>query len=461
MRKQLTHVIQLLSEGEAVDALVQSRLARNPESKVAAKTNEQKQILIDTLEIAEAFLSRRAVKTDDLPKWLPKQLDALATIIEQSDESKLEEVMKAISSFNDHRYQLLADILRFSTQSLTERLADGLDAAKELGVQSKRARTLASQIEDFEQKAKNSSQQIANTASNASSQVDDLKVTIADVRSKSKLAESSASTAALERDKAKEARRKAQEHANYSLSMREASTAIEQNLRDLHSAEKKSLGEHQKKRSEIELDLERTQKKARSILFEATTAALASEWASKRRNAQYIAVFWIIVLFVFVGFALTSSVFLVVPELFAKLLPDQYLDRVSVGNGSFEHSMLTKLFIVPPLLFGIWFAAGQYSHTRDRQLEFGKREALAKTLESYQIYLKGLAPDDPTWQKEVLDMFKGTIERLYEYLLSSATPERKTSFRLFKDREYTSEDLVALIVKLKDMGITIEGKREP
>lgn len=234
-----------------------------------------------------------------------------------------------------------------------------------------------------------------------------------------------------------------QRNASYSLEMKKAAEEIVESLANLSRQESMMAEAAAASREEAEADLKEIRDRARKILFEATTAALAQEWSKRCKAAQNSSFFWAAALGLSTVLALLASVFVAVPQLFSPFLSQQLIEKLSTPTGTLEHQILTKSFVYPPLVFSIWFCAAQYKHARDRQMEMSKREAVAKTLEAYHNYLKSLAPADPAWQASVLELFKNSVQKMYDFLLSPEQMEAPTHFSIFNKRATSVQEIAS------------------
>lgn len=459
MTKEIKAAIAVLNESNKVAQIIAQRASTTGESDLTRAADDHRIRLLADLRTVHEHVSQRAVKVDELPRWLKDSLQTLCRLVDSAPTGDLEKINSAMRSVLDQRPVLLGILQAAAVDRIGPRLQSGLTAVSEAEQAAKRSSTAAGKAEGSQSAAQKSAE-IANAdAGSAEAAKQKAEESQRKAGKSAEAAAKEAETAGKYRGEAKGHRDSAQTAANHALAMQKASEKIKADLDTLAKTEQEEVETHQAFRGKLEKDLKEISERARHILFDATTAALAEQWAAKRRNAQWIAVVWCVVLFVFVAVALLSSVFIVAPEAFSGILPEDYLARIAKGDGSFEHSILTKIFIVPPVIFGIWFSASQYAHTRDRQLEFGKREALAKTLEAYHVYLKGLAPEDEAWQKEVLALFKRSIEQLYEFLLAPPESTPKSTFRLLRKQEYTLEDIVEIVTRAKSLGVNIENPR--
>ncbi len=456
MKKELAKAIELLREGGALSQYVVSYKGNYGDTADIRETERLRYRVSSALEVVDQYLRKRVLRVGELPEWLE---DILVKVISRVEGAGLPDgairINNALQSFVDQRKVLITELQAAAAERIGTRLQEGFDAvsnAEDAAGKADTAKKKAIAAEASADKAAMEARGFATSAANSASQATNhqgLAVAAADKANKA------ADAAINERLEAKRHREAAQRSANHALSMEEAVQANKTETDSILAQEHKAISDQEVLRQTALSDLEETRAKARTILFEATTAALAEQWQSKRIKATWVAAFWGAMLLTFVVIAILSSVFLIVPQAFANLLPDAYLKTLATPDASFQHSVLTKLFIVPPLLFAVWFAASQYRHTRDRQLEFGKRETLAKTLEAYQQYLTGLDPDDPVWQKEVKAMFRLAIEKLYDYLLAPPESEGGASFSIFKRKDVSLEELIEAVPKLKALGVKL------
>ena len=456
MKEELKNGIEALADDGPLATFGQFFRTNYGINPTAQEAEESRTRVLSILKSLDAALRKRALKVSDLPDSLEVSLKKVLIAVQQIRQTNdWVSVTGPLKSILDLRKVLSAEILASAAEKVGVRIDEGYEAVR----RAEEAATKSDASRKRTEGAETSSAKSAVVAADAAKLAVDAK----------KTTESNASTSASELTKATTARKTAetdqrdttkaksaaQRAANYALSMSKASEKTKKVLDDLLIDETGRVDQQEIRRQAIEEDLEKTRKKARTILFEATTAALAKEWRAKRWNAQLIALLWLLLLIASVLLAVCSSAFMAVPQLFANYLPPDYLTSLKSGDASFQHQVLTKLFVVPPLLFAVWFSASQYGHTRDRQLEYGKRETLAKTLEAYQLYLVGLKPGDSEWEKEVLQLFKTSIEKLYEFLLAPSAVESGPSLSIFRRKDVSLEDLPKVLSEIKALGIKV------